>query len=91
MGEKKWGDAFSDWYLALQTGKKFVISLGLALSMILPAGLITSVVSPLLFESDQVTMTCGKREITISREDPIWAKPDPQRAEEMCDRAWGRS
>ncbi len=86
-----WGGAFSAWYLALPTGKKFVISLGLALSTIVPAGLISSVVVPPLVESDQVTVQCGERETKISRDDPIWDEPDPTRAEHMCDRAWGRS
>jgi hypothetical protein len=89
MGKR--GDSFARWFVALGKVKKYVVSLCLALITILPATLISSVVVPPLLESDQVTVQCGERETRISREDPIWDEPDPQRAEEMCNRAWGRS
>lgn len=92
MGDgKKRRDAFSAWYLALPPGRKIAISLGLVLSTILPAGLMVSVVDTMLQESDVVTVHCGERKTTISREDPIWDETDPVRAQNMCDRAWGRS
>ena len=73
MGDKgSWGDRFAQRLTALPTGTKFVISLGLALSTIVPAGLIVSVVDRLLQSDDQtVHITCGDRDVErrFSREE----------------------
>lgn len=73
MGDRgSWGDRFAQRLTALPTGTKFVISLGLALSTIVPAGLIVSVVDRLLQPDDQtVHITCGDRDVerSFSREE----------------------
>ena len=49
MGDRRsWGDRFAQWLTALPTGKKFVVSLGLVLSAIVPAGQIVEAVAPLV-------------------------------------------
>lgn len=86
MGKR--GESFARWYLALGEGKKYIVSLGLAFITIVPLALISSVVLPPLLESDYRTVTCGERETEIHKDDPILDEPDPQRAEELCNRAW---
>lgn len=89
MGKR--GESFARWYLALGEGTKYLVSLGLAFITVVPLALISLVVVLSLPESDYQTVVCGDRETTIHKDDPILDEPDPQRAEELCDRAWGRS
>lgn len=92
---KKWGEGFAAWLTSLPVGIKFIVALFLALSTIVPAGLIVSVIVPLIWESDrsnEISIKCGDRSITVNMDDPIY---DPNNLEasaaRMCDLAWGRA
>ena len=94
MGDRRsWGDRFAQWLTALPTGKKFVVSLGLVLSAIVPAGQIVEAVAALVWGSgdqsgDQtVHITCGDREVerTFSKEELEVKSGDVQSlVVEMC-------
>ena len=79
----KWGDSFTRWYLALSGGTKYFVSFGVACITIMTVPLIAALVLPQVFESDQQTLTCGDREISVRKDDPIWNKPNPEAAEEL--------
>lgn len=88
-------EKFAAWFVALPKGKKFAASLVLASTVIAGPALIAQMLfahspsSP--WGEDPVRVHCGDRYTVVYQDDPIWDRPDPARAEEMCDRAWGRA
>lgn len=91
MGEnKRWWEHLASWFRALPKGKKWAAGFGMfvaAYLIVVPLSnlIIVSVLYP---ESDYVTVQCGERSTESHKDDPIWDKPDPEGAQEMCNRAW---
>ena len=59
------------------------MSFGVAFITIMTVPLIAVMVLPQVFESDHHTLTCGDREMSVRKDDPILNKPDPEGAEEL--------